>query len=568
LDANNCFYYGILPIKILLNTGFVLLNYLSILLVLIGFLAIRSFFFKKLKYLLHMFQQNGYKLNEYINWLNEHTFTKVVSVRELLYFTLALAVSVWAQPHITDIALAIGFSVYSIFWFVKVDFYDGKAVKKPLVATARMKRLFLVTGILVALQLIAFIYFLFTKTPILISYQNLWVFAGGLAFMMLNLAFVVLIAGFILKPVEHKIQEGFKNQAREKLAALKHLKIVAITGSYGKTSVKFMLQAFLKSRYQVCYTPGSFNTPMGICKVINNDLNAQHQILILEMGARYLGNIEELTQIARPNTSLVTNVGYAHLETFGTQDAIAHTKAAIVRALVAGETAVLNADDVRVREMGKDQAINRLLCGIDDGELRAANIEYGTFGCKFDVLYKDERVAVTTPLLGAHNVSNMLLAFGVGLTFGIRLESMAEIAKTLEPTEHRLELKKLGHYYMIDDAFNSNPVGAKNAVEILAQFKEVNRYIITPGMIELGERSVEENQRFGEHIGNANLEAVFLVGKNRTKPIYEGILSTGYASDQVFVCESLNEANALLRERLQENDVVLYENDLPDSYNE
>jgi len=515
-----------------------------------------------------MFQQNGYKLNEYVVWLNDHAFTKVVSAREILYFALSLAVTIWAQPYLTNLALAIGFSVYSISWFIKIDFYDGKAVKKPLIATSRMKRLFVITGILIAAQFIALAYFLALNTPNFIDFQNLWVCAAGLSFMMLNLAFVVLLAGFIAKPIENQIQEGFKRQAREKLAALKHLKVIAITGSYGKTSVKFMLQAFLKSRYQVCYTPGSFNTPMGICKVINNDLNAQHQILILEMGARYLGNIEELTHIARPNTALLTNVGYAHLETFGTQDAIAHTKAAIVRALITGETAVLNADDARVCEMGKDQPINRILCGINGGEVRAQNIEYGVFGCRFEVHYKEEIVSVTTPLLGAHNVSNMLQAFGVGLTYGIRLESMAEIAKTLEPTEHRLELKKLGSYYMIDDAFNSNPVGAKNAVEILGKFSGVNRYIITPGMIELGERSVEENQLFGVHIGNAKLEAIFLVGKTRTKPIYDGIISTGYNAELIFVCESLNEANALVRERIQENDVVLYENDLPDSYNE
>lgn len=545
-----------------------LLNYISIIIVFIGFLAIRSYFFKKLSYLLHMFQQNGYKLNEFIVWLNDHTFSKVVTSRELLYIGLSLGIIYFGLPHFTNIALALSFGIYSVSWFIKTDFYEGKAVKKPLVTTARMKRLFGIVGILIIMELVALAYLLQHAATYPTFFQNLWFYGVGLAFMLMNLAFIVLLAGFIAQPIENQIQEGFKNKARKKLAALSHLKVIAITGSYGKTSVKFMLQAFLKSRYQVCYTPGSFNTPMGICKVINDDLNAQHQLLILEMGARYLGNIEELTQIARPNTALLTNVGYAHLETFGSQDAIAHTKAAIVRALIAGETAVLNGDDVRVREMGKDQPINRLLCGLENGDVQAKNIEYGTFGCRFDVHYKNEVVPVVTPLLGAHNVSNMLLAFGVGLTYGIRLESMAEIAKTLEPTEHRLELKKLGSYYMIDDAFNSNPVGAKNAVEILGQFKDVNRYIVTPGMIELGERSFEENYRFGEHIGNAKLEAVFLVGKARTKPIFDGIISTNYPQNAIFVCDSLNEANALLRERIQENDVVLYENDLPDSYNE
>lgn len=516
-------------------------------------------------YLLHMLQQNGYKLNEFLQWVSKGFLGKVIRAQEWIMLGIGLALHFYLHQLLSNLASSIILLVFSVVWFFNEDFYSRKKVKKPLVSTARMKRLYISSGLITLGVLVYMI------TPYIVTaqlYQQFW--GLHIQFMFLNLMLfgIILVAAFINQPIEKQIQEGFKDDARKKLAELPHLKVIAITGSYGKTSVKFMIQALLKSRYNVCFTPGSYNTPMGICKVINNDLNARHQILILEMGARYEGNIEELTQIARPNLSVVTNVGFAHLETFGTQDTIAYTKAAIVRALKEGEVAILNADDPRVSKMGEEQPIDRLLCGFDDGELRATNISYSVEGCSFTIEHKDFKQIITIPLLGAHNVSNFLLAFGVGLKFGLRPETMAEAAQKLVPTEHRLELKTAGDYYIIDDAFNSNPIGAKNAVDILAQFNTGKRYIITPGMIELGEKEEEENFLFGEHIGKSNLDGVLLVGLEKTKPIYEGVLKSGYDSSKVKVFDSLYKANDYLKEVIGKGDVVLYENDLPDSYNE
>jgi UDP-N-acetylmuramoyl-tripeptide--D-alanyl-D-alanine ligase len=173
---------------------------------------------------------------------------------------------------------------------------------------------------------------------------------------------------------------------------------------------------------------------------------------------------------------------------------------------------------------------------------------------------------VTTKLLGAHNVLNILVGFGVGIHFGLRLQTMALAASRIEPVEHRLELKPLGVATMIDDAFNSNPVGAANAVEVLRQFTGGRRVIVTPGMVELGAIEAEENRKFGEAIGRADLELVILVGEERSKPILEGIRATGFSEEKIRVEASLFTANEFLRGYLQQGDVVLYENDLPDLY--
>jgi UDP-N-acetylmuramoyl-tripeptide--D-alanyl-D-alanine ligase len=386
--------------------------------------------------------------------------------------------------------------------------------------------------------------------------------------------FFLLLSAYLMKPVEKKIQNGFKKQARKKLASLPHLKVIAITGSYGKTSTKFMMDAFLKERVRVCVTPGSYNTPMGICKVINNDLEAHHQVLILEMGARYQGNIKELCEIARPDISVVTNVGLAHLETFGSQKAIAREKSTLARELKPGGTLILNSDDPLVKEMAELRDDVKTVFAGSEGMVRISDSETDAEGTRFKMSVFDDkgnRISkedFQTRLLGKHIIQNMSIAAAVALEFDIRLKTMAVAASKIEPVEHRLELKQRNGLIVIDDAFNSNPVGAKNAVDVLASFKSGKKIIITPGMIELGELEDEENQKLGEYIAKADLDLIILVGDEQTKSIQKGIKESknGEAVD-VRIAKSLFEANDILKEFASPGDVVLYENDLPDTYN-
>lgn len=537
----------------------------------------------RLRFFVHMFQQVGYKHNEYWQWLREHWEKKVIpgdlALYNILLFILVLGFE-WVDFDITNTSLSLALFIWAIFWFGSVKRYKETKVKKPLVFTARVKRLMtpvvlfniFVPGFFVYWAYTGIIPFFWLAPP---TYDpgyltfDVVLLVFGWVLSALLVPFTVVWGSRITKPIENYIQNGYKKQARAKLAKMPDLKVIAITGSYGKTSTKFMLNALLKERYSVCFTPGSFNTPMGICKVINNDLQSHHQILILEMGARYEGNIQELCDIAQPDISIVTNVGVAHLETFGTQEVIAYEKGKIVDNLSKGGLAVLNGDDPRVSKMGERRPdLRRFLVGLKQGELTASEISYNTSGTHFTVHFDGEPFSFQTQLLGAHNVQNLMLAIGVAHHLDIRPKTMALATQSIEPVEHRLELKKAGDLFVIDDAFNSNPVGAKNAVEILAQFKNCRRIIITPGMIELGDIEYEENKKFGEHIGNANLDLVLLVGPERAKPILEGIQQTADSIAHVKVVNTLFEANEVARNFAIAGDVILYENDLPDSYNE
>ncbi len=525
-----------------------------------------------------MFQQVGYKTNEMRSWLSVHFFSRGMTTEHFFYLLLILLMIYVVAQHITLTSGAIVMGIFALFWFADTSRYKAEKEKKPLVYTPRMKRL----ALLIVIPLVVLWFILFDFAHTILSMRD---FAAPFVqidpyFMGFSMVVVdILVPGFlfvaawVLKPVERIIQNGFKKQAREKLASLSHLKVIAITGSYGKTSTKFVIDAFLKERINVCVTPGSYNTPMGICKVINNDLDAAHQVLILEMGARYEGNIKELCDIAKPDMAVITNVGISHLETFGSKDVIAREKSTLARELKQGGTLILNGDDPRVKEMaGLRHDVKTVLTGMD-GQVQAFQIETGPNGTTFLMRWLDddglvvEEEQISTRLLGSHNIQNLLLGAAVAREFGIRIKTIALAASRMEPVEHRLQLKKQNGITVIDDAFNSNPVGAKNAVDVLDSFKEGRKIIITPGMIELGEMEEFENEKLGKHIGNSGIDLVILVGAERTKPIEKGIRSTEYGRTlDVKIVSSLFEANDLLVSYARPGDVVLYENDLPDSY--
>ncbi len=516
-------------------------------------------------FFLQIFQQKGYKRNEYFGWI-KHNYSTYVHSTTKTVMNFVVVLMIWQREAITPTAATIVLFILALFWYAFDNRYRRIQSKKPLTFTPRMIRLMATSLLLIMLPPIFGTWITFIPSEFLFDIYFvalIWVFADMIV------PYWVFPASLILQPVEDYIQKGFIRSAKEKLARLHHIKVIAITGSYGKTSTKFILRDILKQRFNVCFTPGSYNTPMGITKVINEDLDASHEFLILEMGARYPGNIEELCDIATPDISVITNVGIAHLETFGSVDVIRETKGALVRRVRPNGLAVLNADDENVMRMKVRDDVVYATTGLKSGDIRAENIRYDENGCTFTVIMPDASTGqAQTRLLGAHNVANILQGIAVGLHLGMRLPTMLLAISEMEPIEHRLELKRQGSILIIDDAFNSNPVGAANAVEILSQFDVGRRVIITPGMVELGDLEEMANFEFGVAIGKANLDRIYLVGPERSRPIREGILSVGGDADTIQTVRTLFEANNDLKNWLQPGDIVLYENDLPDTYNE
>jgi len=294
-------------------------------------------------------------------------------------------------------------------------------------------------------------------------------------------------------------------------------------------------------------------------------------VLVLEMGMRYRGDIRELCKLAPPDLAVVTSVGVAHLETMGSIDNIAREKSDLLAHMKPGGIAVLNLDDEPVAAMAERAPGHVWRVSVEghpDADVTAHDIRYGAEGAAFVV--RDEvgtEATFKTRLLGKHNVLNILLSVAVGRALGLRLRQMAHAVARVAPVEHRLQLRQEGAITIIDDAFNANPVGARNAVEILGQFETGRRVVVTPGMIELGERQWAENHTFGQHIAR-HADLAVLIGPQQTRPIQKGLQVENFPEEQTKIFASFFEAQAFLKTYLRPGDVVLYENDLPDQYDE
>lgn len=382
------------------------------------------------------------------------------------------------------------------------------------------------------------------------------------------LPLLTALGGLLAWPVEKLISELYFRDAQRVLDRHPDLIRIGITGSYGKTSVKFILETILQERFRVLVTPASFNTPMGVTKIIRTKLEPGHQVFVAEMGARHVGDIREMCRLVHPKLGVLTSVGPQHLDTFKTIERIRDTKYELMDAVPADGCCFFPDDGSICREL-YDRTVGKKKC-LAGGrsaqrDLWVEDLRVSASGSSFTLCSREGSVPCTTRLLGSLNIQNILLAATVASYLGMDLNAVANGIRRLQPVEHRLQLMpNRGGLTIIDDAFNSNPRGAEAALEVLKQFPG-RRIVITPGMVELGEKEKEYNHALGVKMADCVDEAI-LVGPRHTQPILEGLREKGF--EHVRQVKDLNEATALLARIGRAGDTVLFENDLPDNYSE
>lgn len=498
---------------------------------------------------IHMMQQNGYRIDRYWDWYRTRC------AKELRFGELLLLIPM-ALSFIGQLALAI--SLIAVLLLLLICYFPRPAQdKKPLVLTPRARRLYLLTAV-IAVLIVAAIWLLPAD----------WLRALAVLIACLLSRFYMLLASLLLAPVEKAINNGYLRDAAQKIAAMPGLTKIGITGSYGKTSTKLIMAGVLGEKYQTLATPASYNTPMGITRTIREMLSPVDEVFVCEMGAKQKGDIDELCQLVHPTIGVLTSIGEQHLETFGNIANIIDTKFELIESLPADGLAVVNGDNPYIAAN-----LNRAPCRViryglqPDNDYWADQISYGAKGVSFVLHHQQVAAPFSSSLLGAHMVSNILAALAVADQLGVSLRQLQRAVKALPPIEHRLQLRPAGDYFIIDDAFNSNPAGAAAALEVLAAFGAGKKIIITPGMVELGEKEYQLNFELGRQMAQV-CDYIILVGKKHSKPLFDGVTAAGYPSAQLFVASDLNEARSRLAQVVEPEAVVLFENDLPDTYNE
>ncbi|MGL4589801.1 MAG: Mur ligase family protein [Mycoplasmatales bacterium] len=384
-----------------------------------------------------------------------------------------------------------------------------------------------------------------------------------------ELYFFVKLALITNEPIEARIRLGFQKQAQAKLAANKGLRVIGITGSYGKTSIKNILNDIISDFEPTLMTPESFNTPNGLTITVNNHLTKLHRNFIAEMGAYYEGEIEELCNLVSPSIGIISSIGPQHLETFGSIETIQKTKMELIESLPTDGLAVLNFDNEYIRNYQVKNSVKQVFYSITDQsvDLFASNIQIRSDGLIFDANFKDGRTfTLNTRLLGRHSISNLLAAILVADYLNYDLSKLAQTIQKVKPIAHRLELKKISNNLtIIDDAFNGNVEGIKEGIDILSRFEETERIIITPGLIDLGQITKSAHIEIGKLIGQ-KVDKVVIVGKINYDALMEGLIQTEMPKENISQFDNFIDGyNSAIK--VNKKQVILIANDLPDKFN-
>jgi len=517
----------------------------------LALLAVAAVLAGRLHVLLHVLQQEHYENARLHHWVRRDLTTRLAA---------PLAAVVLAGGVLADLlgSIVAGAGFGAAVTYAVLTWRREQV--KPLVFTARAKRLY-AAGLLVAL------------VPPVVAGLLLGPIGAGVAgaLCVLGLPWLLGLANVLLRPYQQLETRRYVRSARSKLEKIRPL-VVGISGSFGKTTTKACVAAALDPHGPAYPTPASYNSYLGVVRAINEGLEPRHETFVAELGSYRIGDIAELCELVEPTIGILTSLGPAHLERFGSMDAIEQAEGEVADALPEDGLFVTRADDERCRRVASDRARCRTLlfspAPHEAADLWAENIAVSAGGTDFEIRWRDdpEPLAVRSRLLGEPNVANLLAAAAVARDRGSTPAQIARSLKRVAPPKHRLEpiVNQAAGIVVIDDSYNSNPVGAAAALQVLAAHEAGRRILVTPGMVELGPQEEAENRRLGE-LAAAVCDVCLLAGP-LAPHIRAGLVGAGFDERGIIVAPDGPAAHAELASLSRRGDVILFENDLPDVY--
>ena len=511
-------------------------------------------------------QLTGYRVKGYFLWLKDTKAKYIFRIFMLAFLSVTCSVVCNVLFDMFDsnyLYSYIGLIFYFYFSIVFINNLYSAPKKVPLKNTARMSRLNI--ALFLFISGITFILIaVFTELGIYSPVFGVFKFSV-ICLTPLLLPILVPIVHLVMVPIEKLIAQRYILEAKVHLKHRPELIKIGITGSYGKTSTKYMLNSILSKKYNVCMTPHSFNTMTGLSKVVNNYLTKDNQILIAEMGARNVGDIKKLTDFINPKYAIITNIGSQHMLSFGSEENIEKTKFELIEGLPEDGFAVFFGENEGCARMYEKCPCSKEIVGDAlNSKIRASNIKTSTKGTTFTLTVDGNDYNFSTKLIGKHNVNNILLCVAMALKLDLTMDEIKTAVAELNQVPHRLEIKENNGVTIIDDSYNSSVEGIEAALDVLSKFHST-KIVITPGLVELGKLEKEENTNFGEKMAKV-ADYVIIVNQVNMAEIKQGLENKKFDMEKVYCVETLNDAKKKLQEIVKPGCTVLFENDLPDNY--
>lgn len=494
----------------------------------------------------NFFQLNNYKIQ--LTTKNEKQFLLISAVTLIFGITISIIYKILYNSIFYDIIFVILLIILLMLYFLP---YTKK--RNKLVLTKRAIRLIL-------------LYNIFAITSIACVLINNKIIFVDVIFLLIFLSpFLSMLALKMIEPFERKNNNKYIKKAKQKLYNDKLLIKIAITGSYGKTSCKNILNTLLSTNYNVYATKNNYNTPLGLCKSIN-EINPSTDVFIAEMGARKSGDIKELMNMVRPGYGMITGITEQHLETFYTIENIYKEKFELVKNLPENGFCVFNSDNFYANDMYNNCKIRKCKTGIysDKNDIFADNIiSKKENGMEFDLHIKDQKLHCKTSLIGKHNIQNIVLCAGMAVELGVSSEDITKNISKIKAINHRMEIIKSNNILIIDDSYNCNMEGAVAAIEFLKEFDR-RKVVYTQGLVEVGIENQKLMNNFLGKLISKVADVVILSGINK-EYIKEGLLSEKFEG-KIYEFRNLKEVQKNFSKILRTDDILLIQNDLPDNF--
>ncbi|MBS1953782.1 MAG: UDP-N-acetylmuramoyl-tripeptide--D-alanyl-D-alanine ligase [Cyanobacteria bacterium SZAS-4] len=554
------------------------------------------FFYRRLLRYMQFLQQEDYESSRFLDWLMQR---KAFDRRGSLISLAGIALDYFVPFPLLGIAGVNVAVAAGLAYMAEREEDPRTAGKLALKMTERAKRIFNLACTIFILSELAVVFYglsggsLSHMFPAATGDRTAFDFKIAMAGFWLTqlVAFfaeplILVLANALLEPYEKDLQEGFANEARAVIGKV-HPFVIGITGSYGKTSSKVLLTDILNSVAPTFTTPRSINSYMGVTREIRERMKPQHKYAVIEMGAYYTGSIKRMCTLTPPNAAIVTAVGAMHLERFGSQENVFKAKSELPEALPKDGILVINGDYEYCRKMADNHKDKRVFVyGLEEanGHLDAYmyDLEPTDKGTNFSIRWQGKVYTGSTSLLGKPMLSNALATFTMACVLGLNPELVLAVIKNVKTESNRLEPQRAaiaslqavrngkpprdGNILRLNDAYNSNPQGFNGALEVLQRVSGKRKVLVTPGMIELGERQFEENKNCAKTAA-AFCDLVIVVGGTNKQALVEGLNEGGLSADKLKQVDSMREAlNFLAEDYCIDGDVVLIENDLPDLY--
>lgn len=520
------------------------------------------FSFKRIPQYLRFLQQEEYSVRRFMSWVLDSSFydRKGTLVCLLGFLILHFIPSDHFEMPVSFLA---AIALIAIVQREPDPCKVGKITLKMTERAQRIERISLFFTLLIQSVLLGFCFaFLPTKG---LEYSFVL-----LAVSIQALPLIISFSVICLKPGERAIQNKFLRQAKKKYSSVNPFTI-GITGSYGKTSTKAMLGRIMESAVGPTFWPQKgINTPMGITREIREKLSDTQKHAVIEMGAYRPGSIKRLCGLTPPHAGIITAVGIMHLERMGGVEGVLRAKSELAQAIPEDGILVCNADNEGALEIARRYPKKTtLLYGLHneeaklDAQLRVLSV--GVTGTNFEIDWNNKFFKGFVKLHGEPALSNLLASFTMACALGANPENVLAAARNIEPVDNRLHVKAEGASVQINDAYNSNPIGFRAALDVLEQLEGQRKILLTPGMVDLGDLQEEENTRVAERAAEV-CHLVYVIGEVNRKSLLKGLSQKGFPEEQIKVFDGRDAALIDLAGIRTNGDVVLLENDLPDLF--